>query len=200
MLVFYRKFRRCITKAQGKAHTPCRAVPWCRRFVNSRCSSRREQAPALRCTHIIAQIGRESKFSAETCILRVARRVCSAWRQTPTNIVLNILMRTSLKNEDFWVTRTEPTFPFGKIGGGGHLGTYIICQLWHQTRACPLQVGPLHKRALLKSRRSRVWNRSFTSAWNLALASMESTRSVAWNQDRRVREDPLRGMPYTGKP
>ena len=100
----------------------------------------------------------------------------------------------------FLVTRTEPTFPFGKIGGGGHLGTYIICQLWHQTRACPLQVGPLHKRALLKSRRSRVWNRSFTSAWNLALASMESTRSVAWNQDRRVREDPLRGMPYTGKP
>ena len=36
---------------------------------------RREQAPALRCNLIITQIGRENKFSAEICLLRVAEDV-----------------------------------------------------------------------------------------------------------------------------
>ena len=68
IVLFYRKFRICITNASGKAHTPCRAVPWCRRFVNSRHSLRREQAPALRSDLIITQIGRESNISAEICL------------------------------------------------------------------------------------------------------------------------------------
>ena len=38
-----------------------------RRILDSRRSSRREQAPALRCNHIITQIGRENNISAEIC-------------------------------------------------------------------------------------------------------------------------------------
>ena len=64
-IVFYRKFRLCITNASGYAHTPCRAVPWCRRCLKQNLSLRREQAPALRCNPIITQIGRENNISAE---------------------------------------------------------------------------------------------------------------------------------------
>ena len=48
IVLFYHQFRLCITKEQGKAHTPCRAVPWCRRCLKQNLSLRREQAPALR--------------------------------------------------------------------------------------------------------------------------------------------------------
>ena len=53
IILLYRQFRLCITallatRASGKAHTPCRAVPWCRRCIKQNLSLRREQAPALR--------------------------------------------------------------------------------------------------------------------------------------------------------
>ena len=51
-----------------------------------------------------------------------------------------------------------------------------------------------------KSDRRSAWNRSHSERMESVKNGMESTRSVAWNQDRRVREDPLRGMPYTDEP
>ena len=36
-----------------------------------------------------------------------------------------------------------------------------------------------------KSTRSVVLNPQLVAAWNLALASMESMRSIVWNQERR---------------
>ena len=48
-----------------------------------------EQAPALRCIHIIAQIGRENNISAEICLLRTVEDAC------PYGFV-NILMRRSV--------------------------------------------------------------------------------------------------------
>ena len=71
IVLFYCQFRLCITAllatlASGKAHTPCRAVPWCRRLIGINLLSRREQAPALRCNPIITQIGRENKSDIPT--------------------------------------------------------------------------------------------------------------------------------------
>ena len=58
IVMFYRKFRLCITKTLGKAHTPMvahiqRLSPGGRLFVNP----------------IITQIGRENNISAEICKL-----------------------------------------------------------------------------------------------------------------------------------
>ena len=60
----------------GKAHTPCRAVPWCRRCPKQNISLRREQAPTLRCNPIITQIGRENNISAEILLLRTVEDAC----------------------------------------------------------------------------------------------------------------------------
>ena len=51
-VLFYRRFRICITNALGKAHTPCRAGVHSRRLFISMRPSRREQAPALRYTSL----------------------------------------------------------------------------------------------------------------------------------------------------
>ena len=64
ILCIYRRFRLCITKAQSKAHTPCRAGVYSRRL---NLMLRREQALALRCNPSITQIGRENNISAEIC-------------------------------------------------------------------------------------------------------------------------------------
>ena len=69
LLLLYRQFRLCITKAQGLAHAPlCRAGVYSRRYFNLNRLLLREQAPALRCNLIITQIGRENKFSAEVFV------------------------------------------------------------------------------------------------------------------------------------
>ena len=82
IVLFYRQFRLCITKAQGKAHTPCRAGVYSRRLFliqgvhyggspfASKCAS------ALHCDSIITQIGRENKFSAEILLLRTVEDAC----------------------------------------------------------------------------------------------------------------------------
>ena len=54
----------------------CRAVPWCRCCLKQDLSWRREQAPTLRCNHIITQIGRENNISAEILLLRTVEDAC----------------------------------------------------------------------------------------------------------------------------
>ena len=95
IVLFYHQFRLCITKASGKAHTPCRAVPWCRRCLKQDLSWRRKQAPALRCKPIISQIGRENNISAENYVSRTVEDA------GPYNLV-NILMRTLLNSGTFY--------------------------------------------------------------------------------------------------
>ena len=57
----------CITKAHRAKPIPlCRAGVYSRRLFGASYSSRREQAPALRCIPIITQIGRESKSDIPT--------------------------------------------------------------------------------------------------------------------------------------
>ena len=65
IVLFYRKFRLCITNASGKAHTPKiarnqRLPPGGRLFAHL----------------IITQIGRENKFSAEILLLRTVEDAC----------------------------------------------------------------------------------------------------------------------------
>ena len=69
---FIASFAFVLQKAQGLAHAPyfCRAGVYSRRLIGINPSSRREQAPALRCNPIITQIGRENKFSADIYVSR----------------------------------------------------------------------------------------------------------------------------------
>ena len=64
--LLYRQFRLCITKAQGKAHTPCRAgacpppLYWHKSFFTAGASPR----PTI--YSFITQIGRENKSDIPT--------------------------------------------------------------------------------------------------------------------------------------
>ena len=54
--LLYRQLSLCITALQatlasGKAHTPCSAVPWCRRCLKQNLSLRREQGLACGLGH-----------------------------------------------------------------------------------------------------------------------------------------------------
>ena len=101
IFIFYRQFRICITNASGKAHTPyfCRAGIYSRRLIGINLSSRREQAPALRCSPIITQIGRENNISAEiyscVCILSLKIGCSQEGRPLPYNLII----QTSLREE-----------------------------------------------------------------------------------------------------
>ena len=93
IVLFYRQFRICITKAQGKAHTHkvariLRLSLWesSRRsrvrggVIATICPLRRlhrhlSQRERLFANPIVTQIGRENNLSAEICLLRVAEDV-----------------------------------------------------------------------------------------------------------------------------
>jgi len=65
-LLFIASFAFVLQRHRAKLIPLCRAGVYSRRILDSRRSSRREQAPALRCTTIISQIGRENKSDIPT--------------------------------------------------------------------------------------------------------------------------------------